>query len=383
MASSPAARVVLCDGDPVAEVVVAAVVFSPDRASRRSRRRTGLVLGAGGVLGAAWMTGALACLQDRLPCAAGDVDVIVGTSAGSVLAAALRCHVPFEEMMAWQRGQATGILGESAALAARDGPLPPLPSWGVGSIRLAVAALLMPHRVPPWVGAKAWLPPGRGQHAALRSLVSALHLRHHQQAARGGPPPHWVDGRTWIAAVDYDTGQRVLFGQEGGPRASLPEAVAASCSIPGWYEPAIIGGRRYIDGGVRSATSLDVLRGTDVRDVYVLAPTASTELDHPFLPYLWWERRLRQVITHGLLRQAQALCAQGKRVTVLTPGPRDLAAMGINLMDSRRRKTVLELSLHTSADALRRARRRQPARAEPAPARGDVTASVRTPAHYL
>ena len=47
------------------------------------------MLGAGGVLGAAWMTGALACLQDRLSCAAGDVDVIVGTSAGSVLAAAL------------------------------------------------------------------------------------------------------------------------------------------------------------------------------------------------------------------------------------------------------------------------------------------------------
>ena len=63
----------------------------------------------------------------------------------------------------------------------------------------------------------------------------------------------------------------------------------------------------------------------------MLAPTASTEPDYPVLPYLWWERRRRQVITHGLLRQAQALCAQGKRVTVLTPGPRDLAAMGINL----------------------------------------------------
>jgi NTE family protein len=300
------------------------------------------------------MTGALACLQDRLPCAAGDVDVIVGTSAGSVLAAALRCHAPFEEMMAWQRGEGSGILSESAALAARDGPLPPLPRWRFGSIGLAVATLLTPHRVPPWVGACAWLPYGRGQHAAVRSLVSALHLRHQAQAARAGPPPHWVGGHTWVAAVDYSTGKRVLFGQEGAPRASLPEAVVASCSIPGWYEPAIIGGRRYIDGGVRSATSLDVLRDTEVQDVYVLAPTASTEPDYPLLPYLWWERRRRQVITHGLLRQAEALCAQGKRVTVLTPGPRDLAAMGINLMDRRRTEAVLELSLRTSADALRK-----------------------------
>ena len=290
---------------------MAAVVFGPDRVGHGSSRRTALVLGAGGVLGAAWMTGALARLQDRLPCAAGDVDVIVGTSAGSVLAAALRCHAPVEEMMAWQRGQATGILGESAALATQDGPLPPLPRWRFGSVPLARAALLAPHRVPPWVGASAWLPHGRGQHAALRSLVGALHLRHHRRAAPGGAPPHWVSGHTWVCAVDYDTGQRVLFGQQGAPRASLTEAVVASCSIPGWYEPTVIGGRRYVDGGVRSSTSLGVLGGTDVQDVYVLAPMASTETDHPLQPHLRMERQWRQVITLAVLRQAKALCAEG------------------------------------------------------------------------
>ena len=328
---------------------MAAVVFGPGRADRGSSGRTALVLGAGGVLGAAWMTGALTCLQDRLPCAAADVDLIVGTSAGSVLAAALRCRAPFEEMVAWQRGQATGLLRESAALAAHDGPLPPLPRWRFGSVPLAWAALITPYRVPPWVAASAWLPHGRGQHAALRSLVTGL------QVASGVPPSSWwADGRTWIAAVDYDSGQRVLFGREGAPRASLPDAVVASCSIPGWYEPAVIGGRRYVDGGVRSMTSLDVLAGTDVQDIYVLAPMASTEPDHPLRPHLQMERRLRQVLTVVLVRQAKALAARGKRVTVLTPGPRDLAAMGINLMDPRRREAVLELSLRTSADALGR-----------------------------
>ena len=329
---------------------MAAVVFGPDRARHGSRRRTALVLGAGGVLGAAWMTGALTCLADRLPCAAGDVDLIVGTSAGSVLAATLRCRAPFEEIAAWQRGQATGLLSESVALAAQDGPLPPLPRWRLGSVPLAWAALLTPHRVPPWVGASAWLPHGRGQHAALRSLITVLQ----QRAGRDAPSATWADGRTWIAAVDYDTGRRVLFGREGAPRASLSEAVVASCSIPGWYEPAVIGGRRYVDGGVWSMTSLDVLGGTDVQEVYVLAPMASTEPDHPLQPHLRMERGLRQVLTHVLVRQARALAAQGKRVTVLTPGPRDLAAMGINLMDPRRRQTVLELSFRTSADALAR-----------------------------
>jgi len=341
----------------VAEVAVAAVVFGPDRARHGSHSaapgRTALVLGAGGVLGAAWMTGALACLADRLPGEIGDVDLIVGTSAGSVLAAALRCRAPFEEIAAWQRGQARGALTESAALATRDGPLPPLPRIRFGSVPLARAALLTPHRVPPWVGASAWMPHGRGRHAALRSLVTGLHQRAGFDRA-AGPPAAWADGRTWIAAVDYDSGQRVLFGREGAPHALLPEAVVASCSIPGWYEPAVIGGRRYVDGGVRSMTSLDVLVGTDVQEVYVLAPMASTEPDRPLQPHRQMERRLRQVLTAVLVRQARALAARGKRVTVLTPGPRDLAAMGINLMDARRRQDVLDLSFRTSADSLAR-----------------------------
>ncbi len=298
------------------------------------------------------MTGALACLQDRLPHAVADVDLMIGTSAGSVMAAALRCRATVEEMAAWQCGDAAGILGESAALAAQDGPLPPLPRLRLGSVPLAAAALLRPHRVPPWVAATAWLPHGRGQHAAVRSLVTALHGRHHRHLSRAGTPPCWPGSRTWIAAMDYDTGQRVLFGRNGAPRAALPDAVVASCAIPGWYQPATIGGRRYVDGGVRCLTSLSALSGMDVHEVYVLAPMASTEPDHPLAPHLRLERRLRQLLTRILLRQAKILAAQGKQVTILTPGPRDLAVMGVNPMDHRRREAVLETSFRTSAAAL-------------------------------
>jgi NTE family protein len=120
--------------------------------------------------------------------------------------------------------------------------------------------------------------------------------------------------------------------------------VVASCSIPGWYEPARIDGRRYVDGGIRSVTSLGALGGADVDEVYVLAPMASTEPGHPGQPHLRIERRIRQLITRALLRQAKALGAEGKRVTIVTPGPRDLAVMGANLMDPRRRQAVLETS---------------------------------------
>jgi NTE family protein len=324
------------------------------------------VLGAGGVLGAAWMTGALVRLQERLPGPVAEVDLMVGTSAGSVLAAALRCRASLAEITAWQHGNVTGKLSESAALAAREGPLPPLPYPRPGSLPLAYAALTL--QVPPWVGVSGWLPHGRGQHTALRSLVGELHERyqregHPNERHQHERHPHgsgagltaatpWVDGRTWIAAMDYDTGRRVLFGQAGAPPATLTDAVVASCSIPGWYTPAVIGGRRYVDGGIRSATSLGVLRGADVDEVYVLAPMASTEPDHPLRPDLRIERRLRHLLTRALVRQARMLSAEGKHVTVLTPGPQDLALMGANLMDPRRRQAVLELSLRTSASAL-------------------------------
>ena len=45
----------------------------------------GLVLGAGGVLGAAWTIGALVALREHLDWEPGAADVLIGTSAGSVL----------------------------------------------------------------------------------------------------------------------------------------------------------------------------------------------------------------------------------------------------------------------------------------------------------
>jgi NTE family protein len=322
------------------------------RGGGSSRPRIGLVLGAGGVLGAAWMTGALPWVQDRLPCPINDVDLIVGTSAGGVLAAALRCGVGPQELAAFHRGEAAGALGGPGMGDLDAGPWPPPPRLRVGSPRLMLTTLLTPHRVHPWVGASAWLPRGRARHVALHAMVHTLHSRAHWRTAPDGSPPDWVKDQTWIVAVDYDTGRRVVFGRAGSPPARLADAVVASCSIPGWYEPAVIGGRRYVDGGVRSSTSLGVLARAGVDEAYVLAPMASIVADRPGRPHERLERRLRQVVTAAMLREVGALRSAGIRVTVLTPGPEDLAVMGVNLMDPRRRAAVLETSLRTSAAAM-------------------------------
>jgi len=157
----------------------------------------------------------------------------------------------------------------------------------------------------------------------------------------------------WIMAMDYDSGRRIAFGRPGAPAAMLDEAVMASCAIPGWYAPVVIGGHRYIDGGACSTTNVDVLAGRDLDEVYVVAPMASFVTDRPRRLATRLERRLRRQVTRRMLHEAAKVSRAGTALTVLTPGPEDLATMGANLMDPSRRLEVLEASLRTSADALR------------------------------
>jgi NTE family protein len=276
------------------------------------------------------------------------VGAIVGTSAGSVLAAALRCGVSVNQIVAHQRGTApTGLPHLNELDRDAGGALPPLPRMRPGSPRLVLNTVRAPLRVHPWVAASAFVPEGRAHHRSLSTLVHAL-VAHNPGAALP-----WPDhGETWIIAVDYDTGRRVVFGRAGAPRAALPDAVVASCSIPGWYEPKIINGRRYIDGGVRSTTSLDLLCRLDLDEVYVLAPMASYVTDNPCHPYARLERAFRRVITLALSREVRRIESTGARVTVLTPGPDDLSAIGVNMMDPSRRQRVLETSLGSSPAAL-------------------------------
>jgi NTE family protein len=254
-------------------------------------------------------------------------------------------------MVAHQRGEAVGPLEASAVDGLTGGPWPPAPHLRLGSARLMLAMVLSPHRVHPGVLASAWLPLGRANHGPLREMVHALHC-HAYGLAASAEPPAWVPRETWIVAVDYSSGRRAVFGRPGAPPARLPDAVVASCSIPGWFQPAVIDGRRYVDGGVRSPTSLGMLARAGLDEVFVLAPMASVVADRPRMPHEVLERQLRALMTMTLLREVRTLRAAGIAVTVLTPGPEDLAVMGVNLMDPRRRRQVFETSLITSAAAL-------------------------------
>jgi len=289
--------------------------------------RRGVVLGAGGVLGAAWTIGALAALQEQYRWDPREAEVLIGTSAGSVLAGALGCGIGVDTLLHHQQGI-----------------VPPLPRPGIGSARGVLASALHPRRVTPMAAMSAILPQGRGTIEPVGQLIDAI-------LPGGGWALH---PSTWIVAMDYDTGRRTVFGREGSPAAPLRQATMASCAIPGWYAPVRIGSRRYVDGGACSPTSLDLLSRLGLDEVVVLSPMTSLDYDTPVSVAARIERRFRRLVTKRLIGEVKKVAATGTKVTLLGPGAEDLAGIGANLMDPRRREQVLRTSLRTSAAALRR-----------------------------
>ena len=167
------------------------------------------------------------------------------------------------------------------------------------------------------------------------------------------PEPWAPHPNFWTVAVDYNTGRRVVFGRSDAPRAELPDAVAASCAIPGFFRAVSIGGRRYVDGGVRSASNLDVLEREQLDLVVVLNPMSSL---HAAAPRTLGERlafAVRQASGRRLGSEAKRLRAAGIEVLLIQPTVHDLDAMGSNLMSRSRRHSVIETAVSTVSEHLR------------------------------
>jgi NTE family protein len=301
-------------------------------------RRRGVVLGAGGFLGAAWMLGALAAVQDATGWDTRNADQLVGTSAGSVLTALLRSGVSVNELYdahnAEKVTERLTALPDAPAptlrLDLRDEPCwPGLPQLGLGSVPLVMRAARSPLRLRPGALCAGLLPRGRRSLARIQSMIDGA-----------GPISGWPNG-TWVVAMNYHTGARVAFGREGSPTASISRAVMASCAVPAWYAPIRIEQVPYVDGGVCSPYNADLLIGEELDEVFVLAPMASLEPDRPRTPLIWLERLWRRAATKRLHRELSALRASGTQVTVLAPNATDLEVMGANMMDPARSHEVM------------------------------------------
>ena len=319
--------------------------------------KVGLVLGAGGVLGGAWLTGGLHALAQETEWDPGSADFIVGTSAGSMMGSLVAAGVPPWFMVAHSAGESFEGLadagGRPAGEADRSGGAVfrlhrGLPQLGPGSLRMALATLRAPMRHTPLQMLAGWAPVG---------LVSTDSLK---DTVRRAVPRGWVRHPSfWAVATDYGSGRRTVFGREDAPPAELADAVAASCAIPGFYRPVEIGGRRYVDGGVCSASNLDLLAGRGLDLVVCLNPTSSREVERLRHPLDRVAQAARQGAGRRLGYEARKVRAKGTDVVLVQPTAEDIRLMGRNLMRGERRHEVIELATRTVADQLRRPEHRE------------------------
>jgi NTE family protein len=313
--------------------------------------RVGLVLGAGGVLGASWLIGALEAVEAESGWRAADAERIVGTSAGSVIGALAAAGVAPHEMNAYAAGSPLDRLedveqrAEDATRRVTGGEYRlewALPPFGPGSWRLAATTMLRPHRHAPPAILAGWIPRGFISTAPIRELIAAF------------VPGEWPTHPSyWAVAADYATGKRVAFGRAGAPEARIDEAVGASCAIPGFYHPVTIDGRRYVDGGICSTSNLDLLRDAGLDLVLCLNPMSSLEQMTGGSPADRFAAAMRAIAGRRLGHEARKVRAAGAEVVVIQPSAEDCALMGLNLMSGARRIEVMQQARQSVARELR------------------------------
>ncbi len=300
-----------------------------------------LVLASGGTLGEAWTSGLLAGVEDATGHDFRTTESLVGTSAGSLVAAALaagqRPRRPRQSaLLGLPSGDAAADVAAetSSRLAAQWLPLPRsiLRSVGREAVRLAgVAATPL---------APVALAAGSSGSTALRAALlgrvpgSDTSL----QAIREGIERSGArfDGRLRVVAVDRGNGRRVVFGAPGAPDATVAEAVQASCSVPWIFAPVKIGGREYVDGGVWSNTNLDIAPAGRATQVLCLNPIMSLDIAMASAFGL-----LRAIAGSTAALETLALRNRGARVRMIGPAHDIARVMGPNLMNASRREEVL------------------------------------------
>lgn len=271
--------------------------------------RTALVLGGGGVTGIAWELGVLHGLAQ----AGVDLttaDLVVGTSAGSVVGAQVTGDRALADLYADQLRPPDGELAASlgALTLLRMAPAMLLPGSSRAK-RRRVGALAR----------KAHPPAGPGETQPRVEVI-----RGRLRTAEGDPD--WPDRDLVVTAVAADTGELVRFTRESG--ADLVHAVAASCAVPLVWPPVVVDGRACVDGGLRSTANADLAVGAD--RVVVLAP-------------------LPRALSRRTSIAAQLERAAPGRSVVVTPDEQAVTDIGRNVLDPARRAGAARTGLRQAA----------------------------------
>lgn len=213
-----------------------------------------LVLAGGGVAGIAWETGVLLGLHEQQPELVAQLrsaeTTLIGTSAGSTVAAQLAGGTALSELFARQVSAETAEISASFDL-----------SELMAMMGTAMEGASSPEEVRRRIGAiatGATTVPAAARHAAIEARL---------------PVTEWTTQPLQIPAVDTVTGVLRIFDRTSG--VALVDAVAASCAVPGVWPPVEIEGRLYMDGGTRTMANADLAAGADRILILVPGPTQS------------------------------------------------------------------------------------------------------------
>ncbi|MGQ0847751.1 MAG: patatin-like phospholipase family protein [Actinomycetota bacterium] len=276
----------------------------------------GLVLGGGGITGAAYEMAALMAIQLATGWNPNDAEVVVGTSSGAFVAALVRHNQLDLDSLVLPTDDRHEVAQRIRERTFNRRPGVKVGKWvrhGIlPGVRRPGLTLLLGSPAPyDTAGLARWVRQELGEDADL-----------------------WPDRPTVIVAFDVVARKRTLFGTVGAPEVGMADAVAASTAIPVLFRPWMIDGRGYVDGGVASGTHADLVLGStrELDLVLVLAPMAAEEDRRGALPHeRLFDRVGRRSLAEEvrLIKEAWPACD----VLVLRPKPAVLSAMRPNPME--------------------------------------------------
>lgn len=282
--------------------------------------RVGLVLGGGGITGAAYEMAGLMAIQMATGWNPNDAEVIVGTSGGAYVSSLVRSNALSLDSLVLEDDEREDVAERIRSHVYEKGPHSQVGTWaryGLGrGVRRPGLSMLLGSPAPySATGIGRWVESQIGEEAAAG----------------------WPDRPTAIVAYNIKEQERTVFGTEQAPPVALSDAVAASSAVPLVFRPYEIDGQLYVDGGVSSGTHADLVIGhTEPLDlVLVMAPMAAEVQRrrarfHEKIFDRVGERSLREEI--DLIKHAWPECD----VVTLTPSPSVQNAMRPNPLDPTR-----------------------------------------------
>lgn len=285
--------------------------------------------------------GALQGLHDRGIDVA-QADVIVGTSAGSILGSYLAAGWAQTDFYEYAHGRhEKAVKSEADRQAEVDEIFKPLYNSHQERARRAVGSLFaVVSSRGKWPGGrKGGVPNGMLRKLFPSGLYSTERTR---QRLHEDLPDEWPREGLFICTAELYSGELIAFGAKDAPTAPLPDAVLASTAIPGVFPPVRIGDKQYVDGGVVSATSLNLAVEEGCEAILCIAPLGyrTGGMVGYRDPMLWPTMFVRSMFARSLRREVNVARAKGVEVFVVRPWLSELKDQGTNSMRYYDREAV-------------------------------------------